>query len=57
MITPQPIGSHVSQWGEGPLWHGNRLLYVDIEAHKIVAFDPKSGQESIWDVGQRAPSA
>ena len=53
MITPQPIGSHVSQWGEGPLWHGNRLLYVDIEAHKIVAFDPKSGQESIWDVGQR----
>jgi len=53
MISPLPIGSHVSQWGEGPLWHGNRLLYVDIEAHKIVAFDPKSGQESIWDVGQR----
>ena len=53
MITPEPISNHVSVWGEGPLWHGNRLLYVDIEAHKILAFDPKSGAEKIWKVGQR----
>lgn len=53
MITPEVTGSHVSQWGEGPLWQGNRLLYVDIEAHKILSFDPKSGKETTWDVGQR----
>jgi len=53
MITPEPISNHVSVWGEGPIWHDNRLLYVDIEAHKILAFDPKSGTETIWNVGQR----
>ncbi len=53
MITPEVVGSHISLWGEGPLWHANRLLYVDIEAYKIVSFDPKSGQETIWNVGQR----
>ena len=53
MITPEPISHHVSVWGEGPIWHDNRLLYVDIEAHKILAFDPASGEEKIWPVGQR----
>jgi len=52
-MTPELVGTHVSQWGEGPLWHGNRLLYVDIEAHKILSFDPTTGTETIWDVGQR----
>lgn len=51
--NPTPVGKHVSQWGEGPIWYGNRLLYVDIEAFKIVAFDPATGAEQIWDVGQR----
>ena len=53
MITPEPIGTHISQWGEGPVWTGNRLLYVDIEGHKLLSFDPVSGKETIWDVGQR----
>ncbi len=53
MIQPEPVGKHVSIWGEGPLWHQNRLLYVDIEAHKILAYDPVSGTERLWDVGQR----
>jgi len=52
-MTPELVGAHVSQWGEGPLWHGNRLLYVDIEAHKILSFDPVTDKETIWDVGQR----
>jgi sugar lactone lactonase YvrE len=51
--SPEPIGSHISKWGEGPLWHRNRLLYVDIEAHKVLSFDPVSGAEKIWDVGER----
>jgi sugar lactone lactonase YvrE len=53
ILTPEPIGTFVSQWGEGPLWHRDRLLYVDIEAHKVLSFDPVSGAEKIWDVGER----
>lgn len=53
MIQPEPVGTHISLWGEGPLWHENRLLYVDIEAHKILAYDPGTNTEKIWDVGQR----
>jgi len=52
-MTPEPITNHVSVWGEGPIWHGDRLLYVDIETHKIIAFTPSTGKEQIWDVGQR----
>ena len=51
--APEPVGSHVSVWGEGPLWHRDRLLYVDIEGHKILSFDPVSGAEKIWNVGER----
>lgn len=52
-LSPQPVGNHVSVWGEGPLWHQDRLLYVDIEAHKILAYHPATGAEQVWDVGQR----
>ncbi len=53
MIKPEVVGQHVSVWGEGPIWWADRLLYVDIEAHKILAFDPATGAERIWSVGQR----
>jgi sugar lactone lactonase YvrE len=53
-MRPQAIGHHLSEWGEGPLWHAGRLLYVDIEGHKIIAFSPATGMERVWDVGQRA---
>lgn len=43
----------MSQWGEGPVWHLDRLLYVDIESHLVLAFDPVTGAEKAWDVGQR----
>lgn len=52
-MTPELISNHVSEWGEGPIWHGDRLIYVDIETHKIVALTPSTGEEKIWDVGQR----
>ncbi len=51
--APEPIGHYSSTWGEGPIWHGHRLIYVDIEAHKIIAFEPATGVEKIWPVGQR----
>ncbi|MBB5039069.1 SMP-30/gluconolactonase/LRE family protein [Prosthecobacter dejongeii] len=53
MIIPEIVGAYTSVWGEGPLWDKNRLLYVDIETHKIIAFNPVTGEEKIWDVGQR----
>ncbi len=53
MIQPEAVGNRVSQWGEGPLWHEDRLFYVDIEGHAIVAYDPASKTEQVWPVGQR----
>jgi sugar lactone lactonase YvrE len=53
MISSEPVGQYLSVWGEGPIWHQNRLLYVDIESHKILSYEPASGGEKIWDVGQR----
>lgn len=52
-MTAQPTGRYLSQWGEGPIWHEHRLLYVDIEAHTIIRFDPATGEEHTWNVGQR----
>ncbi len=52
-MTIEPIGSYTSQWGEGPIWWEGFLYYVDIEKHNIIRFDPKSGVELIWNVGQR----
>ncbi len=52
-MTPELISNHVSEWGEGPIWHGDRLLYVDIESYKIISLIPSTGEEKIWDVGQR----
>ena len=52
-MTIDRVGDFCSVWGEGPIWYDNRLLYVDIESHKVVSFEPGSGLEKIWDVGQR----
>lgn len=52
-LIPTPISTHISVWGEGPIWHNDRLLYVDIESHKIIAFNPATQEEKIWNVGQR----
>ncbi len=52
-MTPELISKHVSVWGEGPIWHRDRLLYVDIESHKIISLNVSTGAEKIWDVGQR----
>jgi len=45
-----PVGNYRAQWGEGPLWWNDRLLYVDIEKHLVLEFDPESGAEKSWDV-------
>jgi sugar lactone lactonase YvrE len=52
-ITIQTIGKRVSKWGEGPIFWQDHLLYVDIEDHKLVRLNPETGEESVWDVGER----
>jgi sugar lactone lactonase YvrE len=48
-----PIGTITSQWGEGPIWHHSKLYYVDIEDHLVITFDPATGSEHTWNVGER----
>jgi sugar lactone lactonase YvrE len=47
------IGTTASQWGEGPIWWKDHLIYVDINGRKLVKLHPETGEESIWDMGER----
>ncbi|TAE78595.1 MAG: SMP-30/gluconolactonase/LRE family protein [Verrucomicrobia bacterium] len=49
----ETVGNFRARWGEGPLWWDNALLYVDIEGHRVIRFDPTTGEERSWDVGER----
>lgn len=49
----ETAGHYRSQWGEGPIWWNDRLYYVDIEGHSVISFDPATGQEQSWNVGER----
>jgi sugar lactone lactonase YvrE len=53
MLKPEPIGKRASDWGEGPFWHEGILYYVDIRGEAVIAFDPGSEEEKIWEVGQQ----
>ena len=46
-------GTAVSRWGEGPIWWGEILWYVDIEGHLVRRIDPATGAEEEWDLGER----
>ena len=51
--TVKAIGRTISEWGEGPIWAGSHLYYVDIKGHKIICIDPASGIEEQWDVDEQ----
>ncbi|MFT3990878.1 MAG: SMP-30/gluconolactonase/LRE family protein [Luteolibacter sp.] len=53
MVTIEPIGTTRSKWGEGPIWWQGALYYVDVEGHSVIRFDPATGSERSWNVGQR----
>ena len=53
MHQVESINGHISKWGEGPIWHNDALVYVDIEGHKVIRLDPATGEEQIWPVGER----
>jgi len=50
METVTAVGNYRAQWGEGPIWWNDRLIYVDIEKHKVLEVDPASGEEKSWNV-------
>lgn len=52
-MKPLPLPTRVSRWGEGPVWWRGKLYYVDIEGAALVAFDPRTGTEKLWQVDQR----
>lgn len=49
----ETAGENVSKWGEGPVWHAGVLWYVDIEGHRVCSYDPSTGKEQDWNVGER----
>ena len=50
METIDIAGTYRAQWGEGPIWWQNRLIYVDIEGRAVIKYDPATKLESSWDV-------
>lgn len=38
--------------GEGALWHQEHLLWVDIEGGSVHRFDPATGRDESWQLGQ-----
>jgi sugar lactone lactonase YvrE len=53
MTRIEPVGHICSQWGEGPIWHGPHLYYVDIEGRMVHRYNPEDGSEKSWPVGER----
>ena len=51
--TIKTIGKQISQWGEGPIWWGNSLFYVDIAGNKLIRLKPHTSEETIWGIGER----
>jgi len=54
MAEPQirTVGEHRSKWGEGPIWWCDSLLYVDIAGHRLIRYNPSTGEETVHDVGE-----
>ncbi len=50
METIDIAGTYRAQWGEGPIWWKHTLLYVDIENHTLIRFNPATGEEQTWNV-------
>ncbi len=46
-------GTVTSKWGEGPIWVEGCLVYVDIEGHRVIRYHPQSGEEKVYEVGER----
>lgn len=58
---PASVWNLGAELGEGPIWFGDRLWFVDIKKKQIHRFDPESGEQQSWtapeQVGFIAPRA
>jgi sugar lactone lactonase YvrE len=52
-IKVSTVGSRISQWGEGPIWWQDQLIYVDIEGHALIELNPETGAEKTYPMGER----
>lgn len=52
-ISIKPVGSRVSQWGEGPIFWEEHLIYVDIEGHALIRLNGETGSEETWEMDER----
>jgi len=52
-LSITPIGSLISKWGEGPIFWEEHLLYVDIEGHALIRLHVETGEEKVWEMGER----
>ena len=52
-IMIKPVGSRVSQWGEGPIFWQEHLIYVDIEGHALIRLNGETGSEETWEMNER----
>ncbi len=52
-MTIDCVGEYRAKWGEGPIWVRGRLVYVDIEGHRVISIDPGTGDERVWEIGER----
>ncbi|MDA0813718.1 MAG: SMP-30/gluconolactonase/LRE family protein [Verrucomicrobia bacterium] len=51
--SPTRISKSQAILGEGPVWHRDRLLWVDIEGRKVIDLDPSTGTENIIELSER----
>ena len=52
-MTPECILAAGAVLAEGPVWHGSRLLWVDIERGEIHELDPQTGADQSWSFPHR----
>ncbi|MBE9191905.1 SMP-30/gluconolactonase/LRE family protein [Gloeocapsopsis crepidinum LEGE 06123] len=52
--SPKNILTARARLGEGPCWHSQKqlLYWVDIYNHRVHEFDPKTGEQKFFDVGE-----
>ena len=52
-LSAQNVLNARARLGEGPLWDGDQqvLYWVDILNHRVHVFEPSSGDDCHWDVG------
>jgi sugar lactone lactonase YvrE len=52
-IEPTCVWDLKATLGEGPIWHGDALWFVDIKGHKVHRHDPATGEQLSFDAPEQ----